>query len=251
MIQNNKKFKILVMLKILIISDIHGNIAALDAVLKEKADVIFCLGDMVNYGPYPNECIKKISSVTGNIVRGNHDNAVGRNIDCGCSIKYKSLSEDGKSFTTSVLDSSTKDFLAHLPLTLTVEVEGIKFLLAHGSPSGDIYKYLTPAVTDDELAKEINGLHDYNKEVKVILIGHTHLPMIRKINDITIVNPGSVGQPRDGIPKAAYVVWENGSIEFKRASYNIESTVKGLQGTSIPPNHVTILAEILRQGGMY
>lgn len=231
-------------MKILVMSDIHGNLNALDAV-REKADLIFCLGDMVNYGPYPGACIERIRNLTDKVVRGNHDNAVGRNEDCGCSVKYQELSDTGKSFTRSVLNSEEKNFLGNLPVTLHVEVEGTKFLLSHASPTGDIYKYLRPDTSDNEFENEIKDIR-----ADVIFIGHTHFPMIRKIKDITIINPGSIGQPRDGIPKASYAVWENGRVEIKRIPYNIEGTIRGLQATTIPPQHIETLAGILRKGGM-
>lgn len=231
-------------MKILVISDIHGNLNALEAV-REEADLVFCLGDIVNYGPYPRECIKKVQDLTDTIVRGNHDNAIGRNMDCGCSIKYQELSNAGKSFTSDILNTSEKNFLSNLPIILNREVEGKRFLLAHGSPSGDIYKYLKPDISDEELEDKIKGIH-----ASVIFIGHTHLPMVRKIKDIIIVNPGSVGQPRDGIPKASYAVWEDGHIEIKRVHYDIEATIHGLQATHMPHQQVEMLARILREGGM-
>lgn len=231
-------------MKILIISDIHGNLAALDAV-REKADMIFCLGDIVNYGPYPRSCIERIRGLTDNVVRGNHDNAIGRDMDCGCSLKYKELSDAGKIFTKDALNESEKDFLGHLPITLNIEVEGKKFLLSHGSPGGDMYKYLRPGVTDKEMESELKDI-----DADIVFIGHTHLPMVREINGITIVNPGSVGQPRDGIPLASYAIWEDGRVEVKRVRYDIEATVKGLQATNIPSGQVSTLTRILREGGM-
>ncbi len=207
--------------------------------------MVFCLGDMVNYGPYPKPCIERVKSLTDKVVRGNHDNALGRNMDCGCSAKYKELSDAGKAFTSTVLTISEKNYLGNLPVTLNIEVEGTKFLLSHGSPGGDIYKYLRPDVSDDEFEGE---LQDINADV--VFIGHTHLPMTRKIKGITVVNPGSVGQPRDSIPLASYAIWEDGHIEIKRVPYDIEATVRGLQETTMPSRHVMMLTKILREGGM-
>lgn len=231
-------------MKVLVISDIHGNIAALDAVC-ETADKIFCLGDMVNYGPYPRECIKRVRALTDNVVRGNHDNAIGGDMDCGCSIKYKELSDAGKSYTKGILDTEEKQFLAGLPVTLTVEIGGARFLFSHGSPGGDMYKYLRPDVSDEVMKEELAGVN-----TDFVFLGHTHLPVVRNICGITVVNPGSVGQPRDGIPMASYAVWEDGRIEIKRVRYDIEATVKGLQGTNIPAQHVKTLTKILKEGGM-
>ena len=231
-------------MKVLIKSDIHGNFAALDAI-REEADKVFCLGDMVNYGPYPRECIARVQALTDNVVRGNHDNAISRDVDCGCSIKYKELSDAGKIYTKGILNKDEKDYLANLPVTLHTEINGTGFLFSHGSPGGDMYKYLRPDVSQKELEDELKDIH-----ADIVFIGHTHLPMVRKIHDVIVVNPGSVGQPRDGVPMASYAVWEDGSISIKRVPYDIEATVKGLQGTNIPPQHVETLAKILKEGGM-
>ncbi|HHT9127592.1 MAG TPA: metallophosphoesterase family protein, partial [Candidatus Wujingus californicus] len=99
---------------------------------------------------------------------------------------------------------------------------------------------------DKDLKLEINDI-----EADVVFIGHTHLPMIREVDGIKIINPGSVGQPRDGIPMVSYAFWEDGKVEIKRVAYNINATVKGLQETSIPFNHVKKLSKILMEGGMY
>lgn len=231
-------------MKILILSDIHGNLAALEAI-HEKADMVFCLGDIVNYGPYPKVCIERVKELTDKVVQGNHDNAIGKDMDCGCSVKYKELSDAGKIFAKAALNESEKGFLGNLPLTIKTELGGKKFLFSHGSPSGNIYKYLRPAVSDTELENELKDV-----DADFVFIGHTHLPMVRKINGITVVNPGSVGQPRDGIPMASYAVWTDGLVEIKRAHYDIEATVRGLKATNIPSQQVAMLIKILRDGGM-
>lgn len=231
-------------MKILILSDIHGNLAALEAI-PEKADMVFCLGDIVNYGPYPKVCIERVKELTDKVVRGNHDNAIGKDMDCGCSVKYKELSDAGKIFTKAALNENEKGFLGNLPLTIKTELGGKKFLFSHGSPSGNIYKYLRPDVSDTELENELKDV-----DADFVFIGHTHLPMVRKINGITVVNPGSVGQPRDGIPMASYAVWTDGLVEIKRAHYDIEATVRGLKATNIPSQQVAMLIKILRDGGM-
>lgn len=231
-------------MKVLIISDIHGNLAALDAI-REEADKVFCLGDMVNYGPYPRACLERVRDLTDGVVRGNHDNAISRDVDCGCSIKYKELSDAGKIYTKGILNKVEKDYLANLPVTLHTKINGTRFLFSHGSPGGDMYKYLRPDVSQKELEDELKDIH-----ADIVFIGHTHLPMVRRIHDIIVVNPGSVGQPRDGVPMASYAVWEDGSISIKRVPYDIEATIKGLQGSNIPPQHVETLTKILKEGGM-
>ncbi|MGR3309205.1 MAG: metallophosphoesterase family protein, partial [Candidatus Brocadiales bacterium] len=104
-------------MKILILSDIHGNYQALTSIKKkEEADMVFCLGDIVNYGPNPAECLEWVKGHVTKIVRGNHDNAVGLGADCGCSLKYKELSDAVKAFTVAALNNNDKKFLGSLPI---------------------------------------------------------------------------------------------------------------------------------------
>ncbi|MFQ5956856.1 MAG: metallophosphoesterase family protein, partial [Candidatus Brocadiales bacterium] len=210
-------------MKILIISDIHANHAALTAVMEDtdgEFDHVWCLGDIVNYGPQPKECLEAIRAISDGMVRGNHDNAVGRGVDCGCSIKYQSLADACKGFTRSVLGEEDKGFLAMLPLVDEFEIDGQRFLLSHGSPCGDMYKYLKPSVSDSTLIEELEGVN-----ADFVFLGHTHLPMIikrRKLGRTTVINPGSVGQPRDGSPLASYTIWEDGHVEIKRVEYDLD-----------------------------
>lgn len=258
-------------MRILILSDIHGNYQALTSI-KEEADLVFCLGDIVNYGPNPEECLEWVKGHATSIVCGNHDNAVGRGVDCGCSLKYKELSDAGKAFTAAALNSSAKKFLGSLPIVEHGNVFGVNFLLSHGSPSGDMYKYLRPEIPDSELLSELNKGKKHVREgyfsPDFVCIGHTHLPMIRKLNvedspltkngepsasfgrGVTIVNPGSVGQPRDGIPLCSYAVWDDGNIEIKRVEYDIDSTIKAYEATNIPKRHIRTLSQILKTGGI-
>lgn len=261
-------------MKILILSDIHANYQALTSI-KEEADMVFCLGDIVNYGPNPKECLDWVKKhainlaplktpasppslplsptlphqrlLTG-LVCGNHDNAVGRGVDCGCSLKYKELSEAGKAFTVATLNIKDKKFLGSLPIQEYVEVNNFSFLLSHGSPGGDMYRYLTPDISDSELLSELKACE---KKIRgfspdFVFIGHTHLPMIRKLNEVTIVNPGSVGQPRDGIPLCSYAVWNDGNIEIKRVKYDIEATIKAYEATNLSMQHIRTLSQLLK-----
>ncbi len=240
-------------MKILILSDIHGNYQALTSI-KEEADMVLCLGDIVNYGPNPAECLEWVKGHGTKIVRGNHDNAVGLGADCGCSLKYKELSDTVKAFTVAALNNNDKKFLGSLPIKEHVKIDGFNFLLSHGSPNGDMYKYLSPDVSDSELLSELGDENaDFAMPCRhdVVLIGHTHLPMIKKVDGITIVNPGSVGQPRDGIPLCSYAVWDDGNIEIKRVEYDIDATINAYEATSIPKQHIKTLSQILKTGGRF
>ncbi|RQD87968.1 metallophosphoesterase, partial [Methanosalsum natronophilum] len=136
-------------MQMLIISDIHGNLVALDTVLRKiKVDKIICLGDLVDYGPMPRECIELIKDMKIPTVRGNHDNAVANRIDCGCGYEYKHLSQVTREFTFQELQQQHISFLKKLPLSLTETIDGHKYYFTHGSPNS-IYEYIRPETSSD------------------------------------------------------------------------------------------------------
>lgn len=233
-------------MNVLIISDIHANHAALTAVMEDAGNEfnrVWCLGDTVNYGPQPRECIETVKTISDKIIRGNHDNAVGLGVDCGCSVKYQPLADACKEFTKAVLGKEDREFLASLPLVDKFEIDGQKFLLSHGSPGGDMYKYIEPSASDSVLLKEMDGV-----DADFIFLGHTHQPMIRRLRGTTIVNPGSVGQPRDSSPLASYAIWKDGEVKIKRVEYDIDKILTALKNTPLKHSTVNILSKILREG---
>jgi predicted phosphodiesterase len=128
-------------MKLLVLSDIHANLAALHAI-PEDYDHLVCLGDLVDYGPQPRECIEWVRQRTAKVVRGNHDNAVGRRADCRCGEKFKSLSVATRKFVWRVLGAAETGYLADLPLTERFELGGMKFVAVHATPSEPLFRYL-------------------------------------------------------------------------------------------------------------
>lgn len=230
-------------MRILIISDIHANIVSVES-LKENFDYMVCLGDVVDYGPDPKGCIDFVRNNCFKLVRGNHDHALAFGVDCGCSYDFKHLSVSTREYHRSILDEDDINFLRKTALTDTFEMGGARFFLAHASPSGDLYRYLKPQ-TDLSIWMDETG----NIDADFILLGHTHLPMIIEIGKKTIINPGSIGQPRDGCPDASYALWDDGRVFLKRIAYDIERTIKLLSSTPLPPKTIEELSSILRRGG--
>ena len=230
-------------MRIAIISDVHANFAALEAI-EESYDFLLCLGDLVDYGPQPREAIRWVQERAWKVIQGNHDHALAYDADCRCALVMKVASTTTRAWHTQILSPEEKAYLHKLPLNEDFELDGARFFLAHASPAGDLYKYLRPEVSDEELATEIQGI-----EADFICIGHTHLPMLRHLGRTTIVNPGSVGQPRHGDPRASYVVWEDGEIHFHSVPYEINKTIARLMQTPLPNSVVIQLAGILRTGG--
>jgi len=207
-------------MKILIISDIHANLAALNAVLENDGDYdkLIFLGDVIDYGPNPKECVKFIKEYADYFVRGNHDNALGYNVDCNCMGTFREYSIATREWHKKLLSKDDIKFLKDMPILNKIRIENTSFFLAHASPQGNISKYINEKEIDEEV-KNIKA--DY------ILLGHTHVQFQKKVNNTIVVNPGSVGLARDG-GQACYAVYENEKIHLKRINYNVEKTIADL-----------------------
>jgi putative phosphoesterase len=236
-------------MKIIIVSDIHGNWPALRAVFEAEPtfDRILCLGDLVNYGPFPVECVdwaKEIVPVDW-LIQGNHDKAVGVDGDPHCSPPYARLAEETQAFTNRLLPQESKDFLARLKPSRAFQLEGAKCLACHASPIDPLYHYLPETAPVSLWESEIIAAH----QPDFLFLGHTHLPMKMHLRRTLVVNPGSVGQPKHGDPLAAYAVWENGEVGLRRVGYNVEETIRGFEGRGVEPHVLNSLITVLRTGG--
>ena len=209
-------------MKLLLISDIHGNKEALDAVLKVPHDEVICLGDIADYGPSPAECIDTLRSRNIETVLGNHDAAVGTGIDCGCGYKYKHLSISTREYTWSCLEEEHLTFLRQLPFKVEKVVDGHRLYFTHGSPRSN-FEYILPETSDTEILEMLDGVN-----ADILFTGHSHKAMIREVNDVMLINPGSVGQPRDGNPLASCAVFDSETLEAEiiRCEYDLESTCR-------------------------
>ena len=235
-------------MRILILSDIHANWPALQAVLAAEPDRdgVICLGDLVNYGPHPARCVRwaSIHVSTDWIVQGNHDRALGCAEDPRCSAAYRSLAAAMQPYTAGRLNETAKGYLAALPGCQTNSIGHARFFLCHAVPSDPCYGYLQPEDSADRWKREVHTAGTPN----FLLVGHTHRPFVRRIDSTMIVNPGSVGQPKDGDPRAAYAIWDDGHVRLCRAVYDIEAVARDLVDRA-PPEVAQALAGILRTGG--
>jgi putative phosphoesterase len=236
---------------IAVFGDIHGNLPALKAVLDDMEsrgyDQRYCLGDLVGYGTNPNEVIDIIREQRIPTISGNYDDGVGRNSDdCGCAYKTKQARELGNrsiAWTNRNTSEQNKYFLRSLPFSQTIDLEGLRILLVHGSPR-KVNEYLY----EDRPERSVERLFE-NSDVDVIICGHTHLPYHRKLsNGKQIINAGSVGKPKDGDPRAGYIVVsvedQELIVEFIRVTYDVEKAAKAIELSEMP----TEFAELLRFG---
>lgn len=228
-----------------ILGDIHSNLTAFQAVLEDARarggfDEVWCLGDIVGYGPDPHECIELLRSLNHLCVAGNHDWAAIGNIDTS---DFNPVAAQACHWTARQLTSEDIDYLKALPLTLCQD----DFTLAHGSPREPIWEYLLSA----EAAYENFDCFT----TTYCLVGHSHVPVIFELikdsvsyrpfaeetgiemrGNRLIINPGGVGQPRDGDPRAAYAIYDadTQSIYHYRVEYDIASTQKKMAEHGLP-----------------
>jgi putative phosphoesterase len=226
-------------MKLLILSDIHGNWPALEAVLEAEPDfdaVAFC-GDVVDYGPCPVECIHWLRDHADHLVRGNHDNALAFDLDCQCMGTFREYSLATRAWHRTLVGESDREFLRGMPTLNWFEWGGKHFRMAHATPQGDIFEYLPM----DQWGERVRGL-----DADYVLLGHTHVQGLRTFGKTNVVNPGSVGLARDGGGKACYAVFAGGEMEVKRVPYDVERTIDMLRKAPLPEQVIEGLAGVLR-----
>lgn len=230
-------------LKIVIISDIHGNIAALQALPERNFDELWCIGDLVDYGPNPHEVVQWISQKAKVAVRGNHDHAAGFSVDPQCSPPFKKLAEDTLRYTLSVCTHDDLSYLSGLPVRQELTVNSTRFYLVHAMPSDPLFGYCPGE--SDLWKQEVQSI-----DTDLLIVGHTHTPFVRHEGKTVIVNPGSLGQPKTGRPLACYAVWEDGTISLKEFEYPIRTTIQGIRGMPIAVEEQDQLIGLLETGSL-
>ena len=237
-------------MRYLIISDIHSNLAAFEAVLADAGsfDKVWCLGDVVGYGPDPNECVERLRDLDHVCVVGNHDWAALGKMD---TEDFNPTAKRACHWTREQLSPSSLEYLEALPKSLVEE----DFTLVHGSPRQPIWEYiLYPSIAEANFECF---------DTRFCLVGHTHVPIIYRHRpenpdhpcdavipsphdplvlgeERLIINPGSVGQPRDGDPRASYAILDsdrersNFTLKYRRVSYPIEATQARMAERGLP-----------------
>ncbi len=233
-------------MRLAVISDIHSNLAAFEAVLADigdRVDRIWCLGDIVGYGPAPNECIERVRQDDIICLAGNHDWACLGKVDLA---DFNPDASRACRWTVEQLKPENRDFLDRLPVSLTIG----RYTLVHGSPRGPIWEYIAQPET---------ALENFSHfDTAICLVGHTHVPLAfhlpdesasscerrwlsgREPLDISqgrwILNPGGLGQPRDGDPRASYLILDSEAVtvEIHRVPYPVEVTQQAMAEAGLP-----------------
>jgi len=235
-------------------SDVHANLPALKAVLADidnaGADEIYCLGDLVGYGPWPNETVELIKERDIPTIMGNYDDGVGNEKDdCGCAYSDPEEAELGQKslrWTQQQIKSDNSEFLASLPENRELKAAGWHFKLVHGSPRrNNEYLYVDRPASSLErfFAEDV---------MDVMICGHTHLPYIRYLEEGIVINDGTAGKPRSfrGIagkysPDVSYVLARVAeyelSLEIRTVRYDYEKTAEAIERSDLPDHFAGIL----------
>jgi diadenosine tetraphosphatase ApaH/serine/threonine PP2A family protein phosphatase len=239
-------------MRILVISDIHANLTALDAVLEHAGtiDAAWCLGDLVGYGPDPNECIDRVRALPDlTCIIGNHDAAALEQID---SATFNPEARQALHWTQNALTEASLAFLKQLP----ERVDTPQVTLVHGSPRQPVWEYLLDTFNATRCFEHF--------KTPFCFVGHTHLPIIFYMQNEhnmaqlqvpepdsaptllprSIVNPGSVGQPRDRDPRAAYAIYDSDANrwDYRRVAYDIGAVQSRMTALGLPDRHIQRLA---------
>lgn len=251
-----------------LVSDIHGNLPALEAVLDDieargEVDAVYHLGDLVGYAPWPNEVVALLHERGVPGVAGNYDSTVATGHDhCGCRYedpRQEELSHLSYGWTRAHVSEETRGRLAALPFRIDLRPRGghaggPRLILVHGNPVLNTFYWTEDR--DDRFCMKMAGAAGA-REGDVIAFGHTHRPWTRVVDGIRFVNTGSVGRPKDGDWRAGYAVVRFGdgpeggaepasTVSFRRVAYDLDRAVRAIRDSDLPDE----FAAQLRGGGV-
>jgi putative phosphoesterase len=228
-------------MKILVLADIHANWPALSAI-DESFDECLFLGDLVDYASNPVPCVEWVRDHATAAVRGNHDHAVAQKIVARGGSGFRRLAAATRPLQWKVLSPRHLKYLARLPVTRHLRLGETRFALVHATPRDPMDEYLV----DDQAGWQarLNGI-----DADMVCVGHSHIQFHFELNGVQVLNPGSVGQPRDGDPRAAYAIIEDGKVHLRRVAYDIDATLAHLRQAGIDDDTYELAESALRTGG--
>lgn len=214
-------------MKVAFLADVHSNLHALEAVMRrldsEGADLVLCAGDVVGYGAFPNECCRIIERLASRCIRGNHDrSAITR--DTSMMNAYAAAAAN---WTAQNLDSSSSAWLAGLEDSCRRTFDQRNLLMVHGSPR-DPDEYIFEEDLDESIMR--------SAEAEILVMAHTHVPFVHTLSSGLVINPGSVGQPRDRDPRASFATLDVRKMRCKihRVEYPVDEAAAAIREAGLP-----------------
>jgi predicted phosphodiesterase len=240
-----------VTMRIAIISDIHANLPALEAVVADirrvRAETFVCAGDVIGYGPHPKECVDMVRGLCQVIVSGNHERAIGWNEDPRTAPQLAGVAKAAEAYARTKLFAPDIQWLSGLGHEAGLYLSGKELFIVHGSPWDPLYTGIRPGEDPELIRKGFMHIDcDY------AIVGHTHQQMVLTdaVPGMVIINPGTVGLPQDGDPRASWTLLDlaRGRVEPRRVEYDVERTVRDLRFLSGADKET--LTGIYRSGSM-
>lgn len=230
--------------RVAVITDIHANLPALEATLEAVGELgvdgVWCGGDLVGYGPHPNEVCDLVEQRAIPTIYGNYDYAIARDLeDCGCAYRDphdRELGQRSVEWTLAHTDRRAKDFMRSLPFDLRFQLGDHRVRLVHGSPR-KVNEYLfedKPARTFERIAA--------GADCEVLVFGHTHQPWVHEYGGVLFVNCGAVGKPKDGDPRASFALLEldatgEVSASIERIAYDADAVAREVAAAGLPAEY--------------
>jgi putative phosphoesterase len=233
-------------MRIATFSDVHGNIhalqAAMDDIDQQGIDQLYCLGDLVGYGAFPNQVIELVRGRHIPTIMGNYDDGVGFDKDeCGCAYtddEMRRLGLVSVEWSKQQVTADNKAYLRHLLSDIRLNFHGRRLRLLHGSP-----RRINEYVYEDRAAKSLSRIAQA-ADADVLVMGHTHLPYVKEVDGVLFVNDGSVGKPKDGDTRAAYAIFDIGDelkVTIRRVAYDVQAAAAAVRASALPDHFAELL----------
>ena len=214
---------------------------------EHKPDAVLFLGDIVGYGPDPAACIHWVRANATAAVQGNHDFGLANNTCGGTPIEVHDLALATHAHTWKILHKDDMSYLRNLPQQRMVTLGGTTFFLVHGTPREPHYGKANLLFSRQDYLHEIIG-DGPAAGADVILVGNTHVPAIRQLDGQLLVNPGSLGQPRYGVPDPTYAIWEDGQVRIRHLHVSHDRTIAQIGLLPLDEGIIQRLQQILMTG---
>ena len=228
-------------MRVLVVSDVHANLAALEAVLAGPHDALLCLGDLVGFGPHPGACVSRVRDLARVAVQGDYDRAAAEGLPAADRGPLRGLAAATAPLAQRDLTEGDRAYLSALPRWAITAELGPRCLLVHGTPVDVLYGAVN--LERASWSADLAGIR-----ADIILVGQTHRQFNLTAGQTRVVCPGSVGLPLDGVPTAAYAVIDDGVIMLRRVEYPVERTIGALRRAGLSDAAFRGLARILRSG---
>ncbi|MFB6241526.1 MAG: metallophosphoesterase [Candidatus Nanosalina sp.] len=212
-------------MRVAVVSDIHSNIEAFEAVMEDmpEVDKVLCAGDLVGYGVDPDAVVDKVRERGIEPVKGNHDEKIVtyENLD-----RFNRLARQALTYNRERISQENLEYLSQLPEKKSMSLGGSEVFMVHGSPRKPVEEYVREGDVTPEFLDSC-----FDSEPDVLIMGHTHVPFVKKVSGTLVFNPGSVGQPRDSDPRASYALLDTETLEAEihRVEYDVEKAAEKIR----------------------